>query len=124
MFTIGQKVVMIQPSEELLRELEGKTTAPKGANYPEVGGIYTIKTINHWPDGTLLTFYELDNSRFRLRHQHVEPGFDQRAFRPLCEPKAELPEVLTALLDPANHEALEPTSPARQKRRSSTAGAR
>lgn len=82
---VGMRVVCLRnPKPEVMK-------ANPGA-WPFKGGVYTIKTVNHWPEphGTLLTFLELDNSHMVGWISKLEPGFSPNAFRPLDEHRLDI----------------------------------
>lgn len=62
-----------------------------GANYPEIGGIYTIRKVKPAGYGgcqrDLLMLREIDNSHFKP--EPFEPGFPLEAFRPIAPLKTE-----------------------------------
>lgn len=88
-FHVGQKVTRIKCGHE---SLHGKVPDSErgGAVYPEIGGTYTIRQINHWPLVTMLLLEECDNSHIQKRVGcSIEPGFDAEHFRPLTERSTE-----------------------------------
>lgn len=101
-FRLGQKVVRV----EYDTTYEGKWAKDFTFTFPEVGKVVTIKTINHWPHWTLLTFYEHDNSHLlEQMHCQIEPGFDARHFRPLVVRKTDI-SLFTKMLTDARSPAL------------------
>lgn len=63
---------------------------------PDLHEVVTIRTINEWPRGTLLTFVEHDNSHIQRAHGlRYEPGFAAHCFRPV---KTTSIEVFTSML--------------------------
>ena len=76
-FRVGQKVVCIRH-----RDGAGRP----GANYPKVGPIYTVRSINDEPKGAIICLEEIDNAHLRPWHGS-EPGFIASAFRPIVEDK-------------------------------------
>ena len=76
-FRVGQKVVCI-------RHLVGPGWP--GANYPKVGPIYTVRSINDEPKGAIIRLVEIDNAHLRSR-DGSEPGFIASAFRPIVDDK-------------------------------------
>lgn len=73
-------------------------------SYPEVGEVVTIKTINEWTYGTLVTLYEHDNSHLVGKYGRVEPGFGIEHFRPLVERKTDI-SIFTKMLNPDHADA-------------------
>jgi hypothetical protein len=55
-FRVGQKVVCIRH-----RDGAGRP----GANYPKVGPIYTVRSINDEPKGAIICLEEIDNAHLR-----------------------------------------------------------
>lgn len=96
-FRVGQKVIRVGNASPGAV----KIPAGYGHTYPRKGEIVTIKTINHWPLWTLLTFVEHDNSHLiQLFGSQFEPGFEAKAFRPLVERKTSI-EIFTRMLNPS-----------------------
>jgi hypothetical protein len=77
-FRVGQKVVCIRH-----RDGAGRP----GANYPKVGPIYTVRSINDGPKGAIICLEEIDNAHLIPAHGPIEPGFIASAFRPIVENK-------------------------------------
>src|SRR5581483_84243 len=99
-FRIGQKVVRVgaMPTYEHAWAKRIKFS------YPAVGEIVTIKTINNWPTGAILTFYEHDNSALAGNVSQIEPGFGAKHFRPIVERKTDI-SVFTQILRKASKKA-------------------
>src|SRR6476620_678565 len=75
-FRVGQKVVCIRH-----RDGAGRP----GANYPKVGPLYTVRSINDEPKGAIICLEEIDNAHLIPAHGPIEPGFIASAFRPVVE---------------------------------------
>jgi len=86
MFRVGQKVVRIGHSATG----EGEWARHYSFTFPEIGDVVTIRTINEWMSGTLLTFFEHDNSHLAGTASKIEPGFGAEHFRPLVERKTDI----------------------------------
>jgi hypothetical protein len=91
-FRVGQKVVCIRH-----RDGAGRP----GANYPKVGPIYTVRSINDEPKGAIICLEEIDNAHLRPWHGS-EPGFIASAFRPIVEDKKRVSFTLGADPDSEN----------------------
>lgn len=85
-FRVGQKVVRINSQGSGCAVYTGNRDL---INCPPIGVVCTVKTINHWARGTLITLVEYDNSHLTPPHASREPGFNAAAFRPAVEPKEE-----------------------------------
>jgi hypothetical protein len=101
-FRVGQKVTLI-------------SKPPQAYGYgteilAQFGVVYTIRSIFEGDFGAVLRFHEIRNARREYfyfgRAVEMEPGFTATWFRPVVEPKIELPECLTALLDTSKHKPL------------------
>ena len=106
MFRVGQKVVRFSggPGCVITNNL---TTSDY--TFPALGDVVTVRTVNDWPSGTLLTFYEHDNSHLIARlGSRYEPGFKARYFRPLVERKTDI-SIFTAMLTPKRKHARVPS---------------
>jgi hypothetical protein len=90
-FRVGQKVVCI-------RYLDW--AGWPGANYPEVGPTYTVRSINDEPKGAIICLEEIDNAHLIPAHGPIEPGFIASAFRPIVENKKRVSFTMGA--DPAD----------------------
>lgn len=98
-FHVGQKVVRVGSvgSGDISRE---KARSMR-YSFPEMGAVVTIKTLNYWPRGTILTFHEHDNSHIqRMLESPYEPGFAAQNFRPIVERKTDI-SIFTAMLTPS-----------------------
>lgn len=101
-FRVGQKVVRVgspKGTSEHLWIKEGYKFS-----YPEIGEVVTIKTINDWPRGAILTFCEHDNSHMVGTVSKIEPGFGAEHFRPIVERKTSI-EIFTRMLKPQGVDA-------------------
>ena len=98
-FRVGQKVIRIG---NVQRRMSGRFVG-KGCtfSYPEIGDVVTIRTINEWPEGTILTFYEHDNSDLQRRlGERWEPGFGAEHFRPIVQRETDI-SIFKKLLEPS-----------------------
>lgn len=95
-FKVGQKVTRNGKRPDPSPEFRGF----KGHSFPEMGDVVTIKTINHWSFGSLLTFVEHDNSH--LMRNGWEPGFASKCFSPIVERKTDI-SIFTKMLTPQSH---------------------
>lgn len=88
---VGQKVVRIG----------GVIAEYLPAKWPEMGKVYTVRTINVW-DGydTLITLEEIDNSHMVPEYGKIEPGFQAKHFRPVIERKTDI-SIFKAMLNPS-----------------------
>lgn len=94
MFRVGQRLCCVcadwRPSAKY-RDL----LLPKKGDVVIASGVY--------PDCSILQSYGIT-----LKGYPDTRVFASECFRPVVEPKTELPAEITALLDPANHKPLEP----------------
>ena len=74
-FRVGQKVC--------IRHRDG--AGWPGGNYPKVGPIYTVRSINDEPKGAIICLEEIDNAHLSPAYESIEPGFTATAFRPIVE---------------------------------------
>ena len=65
------------------------TDAARGTVAAIVGlhPIYTVRSINDEPEGTIICLEEIDNAHLIPAHGPNEPGFIASAFRPIVENK-------------------------------------
>ena len=104
-FRVGQKVVRIASENSTGgRHMSSSEARRRGWSYPNIGDVVTIKTLNVWTTGVILTFYEHDNSHIqRQLDEPYEPGFGANHFRPLVERKTNI-SVFTAMLNTSKQE--------------------
>lgn len=76
-FRVGQKVICIGNRRSVGHPYDL-------ANWPQKGGLYTVKTItDHGKGRVLLTLAEVDNSHMVPKYSLMEPGFPVHGFRPV-----------------------------------------
>lgn len=90
-FRIGQKVVLVGWEPVAARQW-----AASGANFPNVGDVYTVRAIMPWKKSAVLLLAEISNAHLGYK---LEPGFRQEFFRPIVERKAEL-SIFMVMLTP------------------------
>lgn len=105
---VGQKVVCI---EDKYRDPNWGCVGilpQKGATYT-VRAIYMHKWPNDGPPSPCLLLSEIKNPVYDWKVGGIfEHGFPIERFRPVVDPRVELPTEITALLDPANYKIREP----------------
>lgn len=101
-FHVGQKVVRISSQNRAHgRSMSASEARRRGYSYPDIGDVVTIRTLNVWPWGVILTFHEHDNSHIqRQLGENYEPGFGANHFRPVVERKTDI-SIFTAMLNPS-----------------------
>ena len=102
-FRVGQKVARVGSTKGTYEDFW--ILAGYKFSYPKIGEVVTIKTINDWPCGTILTFCEHDNSHLIRVISKIEPGFGAEHFRPVVERKSDISiftEMLTDTKVPAS----------------------
>ena len=107
-FYRGQKVTPVDLPEHWSQRVAAKLFPYKSVR-PEKGEVYTVANVYFAEDReAMIELIELPAPEQRHWWGYWAAGFRAAGFRPVVEPKTELPAEITAFLDPANHRNLEP----------------
>lgn len=96
---VGMKVVCVVDPDKLGRNMKRF----RGAHFPQVGGIYTVREIRALSDRVILLLAEISNQHIAGQkhsdgsYSHDEPGFNIKYFRPVQKRKTDI-SIFTAML--------------------------